>query len=161
MEVLLHNYLEMLANMKRSCKNGCVEPYKPVLLLAIQYRIQTGWITDNKIIPDKTLESQFAQFWNLYVDNGKETELMVCEDFCLESTKVYPFKCKMSYPFFHLCSEPFWNLVKRDEWVKRYEYSLLQLRKNFQYAELDIELFELMKTQPYADRIKAYLESMI
>lgn len=161
MEALLHDYLDMLTHMKRSSIDGYVAPHKPLLLLAIQYRIQTGWITDNRIVPDKALECQFSQFWDYYVDNGREPELMVCDDFFVKPMKSYPFKCKMCYPFFHLNSEPFWRLEKSEEWVKKYDYSLVLLRKCFKYAELDAQLFELLKTQPYSDSIKSYLEAMI
>lgn len=160
-EDALINYLKMFEKMKRSNINGYVAPHKPVLLLAIQYRIQTGWITDNLIYPDKALVDQFSQFWNNYVDNGRFQELKVCDSLFVESNISYPYKCKMNYPFYHLNSEPFWHLVQTEEWVKRYDYSMIQLRKCFRYAELDLNLFEMMKIQPFSDRIRSFLEGMI
>lgn len=147
--------------MKRTSKNGYVAPHKPILLLAIQYRIQTGWITDNNILPDKALERQFSQFWNIFVDNGREQDMVVCDNLLLESEKVYPFKCKMSYPFFQLGREPFWNLVKTKDWLERSEYSMVQMRKCFKYAEMNIELFELMKDDCFGKEIKQQLQMMI
>lgn len=161
MDSLLHGYLRMFDNMKRSNKNGYVSPHKPILLLAIQYRIQTGWITDNRIFPDKALEQQFSQFWSVFVDNGRSQEMVVCDNFFLESEKVYPFRCKMSFPFYHLSSEPFWNLVKSENWTQQNEYSMVQLRRCFEYAEIDRSLFRLMKEEPYCFTIKDYLECLI
>ena len=154
-------YLDMLTRMRRACVKGYVAPHKPVLLLAVQYLIETGWINDNRIVLDKRLENTFEQFWNVMVDNGRSDVMIVSEDIVLAVDNVYPFNCKIANPFYHLSNEAFWTLVKNDQWQPKSVYSLRLLRKYYEYAEIDWNLFELMKKQPYNDRIRGCLESMI
>lgn len=161
METEIEYYLELLAGMKRTHTNGFVSPHKPVLLLAIQYMVVMGWITDNHIVLDKALEGYFKQYWRLKVDNGSSQLLMVAEDLCLQAESKYPFRCKIEYPFYHLSSEPFWNLVKSDQWEYRPNYSLGQLKRFYQYAEIDQKLVDLMKEAPTGRKIRDLLEGMI
>lgn len=157
----LERYVALLANMNRASVKGFLAPHKPVLLLAVQYLLQTGWLTDNKVILDGMLEDCFCQFWRLKVDDGSSRQIMVCEDLIVQSSNVYPFKCQIANPFYHLGGEPFWTLVKSDQWVSKSNYSKKLLKQYYQYAEIDKVLAELMVDKDCGRIIEAVLDGLI
>lgn len=155
-------YCLMFKKMKRSFVKGCRAPHKVVLLLSVQYLIENGWITENKVYLDHSLVDAFDQHWRKYVDNGaKCLGVQVGDELLLTPQRVYPFSCTINNPFYFMSNEPFWRLVKSAEWKEMKAYSLSSLRKCYQYAEIDQELFELMQDNQAAAQLKKCLLEML
>ena len=137
-------------------------PHKPILLLAVIELIEKGYITENKIILDKVLERKFKDLWERLIDDGSEDEPMfVAEGLELEVERKYPFKCNIANPFYYLQFDKFWHLHQSEQYQKRPSYSLAMLRKCFDYAELDEQLFELMQEDEARGEMRRHLEAMV
>lgn len=155
-------YCLMFKKMKRSFVKGCHAPHKVVLLLSVQYLIENGWITENRVYLDRALVDVFEQHWRLYVDNGtKCLSVQVGDELLLTPQRIYPFSCTINNPFYFMSNEPFWRLVKSAEWKEMKAYSWTSLRKCYQYAEIDQELFELMQDNQAAAQLKKCLLEML
>lgn len=162
MEVLFSEYIDAFRKMKRAALRGYIAPHKPVLLLSVMQLVEEGIITTNKIRLNEALINKFAWMWTQYVDDGGQKDMMMVADGLeLEIVRKYPFKCSIANPFFHMQSEPFWRLMPSADYVKRSEYSVPALLQCFEYAEIDAELFELMKDSGIRNRMRDVLTALI
>lgn len=130
----LSSYLHQFSNLHRNKLKGEIAPHKPIMLLSVMDLIEAGFITSNKIEFSEMLEERFKSNWKRYVKTDSV------------------FKPNAGTPFWHLSYEPFWRLVPfcggeetLAQLKKSNPYSSGTIRKNIRYAEIDIELFELMK----------------
>ena len=131
---MLPYYLNKFSNLHCNKMKGEVAPHKPIMLLSVMDLIEAGFITSNKIEFSEMLEERFKSNWKRYV-------------------KTYSvFKPNAGTPFWHLSYDPFWHLVPfcggeetLAQLKKSNPYSSGTIRKNIRYAEIDSELFELMK----------------
>lgn len=131
---MLNKYLHQFSNLHRNKLKGEIAPHKPIMLLSVMDLIEAGFITSNKIEFSEMLEERFKSNWKRYV----------------KTDSVY--KPIAGTPFWYLNYEPFWRLVPfyggeetLAQLKKSNPYSSGTIRKNIRYAEIDSELFELMK----------------
>lgn len=158
----LQDYITQLQRMNRAVMKGYRAPHKPVLLLTIMELMEKGMIMDNHIVLNDTLCNEFKRLWKILVDCEQDMGVvMVAEGLELELTKKYPFKCNIANPYYHMQHEPFWILVKSDQWKQSSCVSVPSLCKWYQYAELDENLFEMMKTGASREAIRRTLIEMI
>uniref|UniRef100_UPI003F6B9CBB HNH endonuclease n=1 Tax=Polaribacter sp. TaxID=1920175 RepID=UPI003F6B9CBB len=110
-------------------------PHKPVLLLSIISLIKKGFITNNRIYINSELLLSFKNNWNKVVETKHS--------------------CKFYLPFFHLRSEPFWYLVSKNgktlELTRSSSIkSFKSLNANVAFAEIDKELFQILKDEKHS-----------
>ncbi len=162
MEELLSNYTEAFRNMKRAALRGYTAPHKPILLLSVMQLVEEGAITTNKISLDEALINKFSWMWTQYVDDGgQKDKMMVADGLEFEIVRKYPFKCRIENPFFHMQSEAFWSLIPSADYEKRSGYNLHALKRCFDYAEIDTELFSLFQDEKMRKKLNSVLLSMI
>ena len=159
----LQQYIDELQQMNRAVMQGYKAPHKPILLLSIMSLMECGIIKDNHILLSKELQSEFKHLWKVLVDGEIDDEgvFKVAEGLELTLKKKYPFKCSIENPFFHMQHESFWTLVKSDSWAEKHSYSIKNLQECYSYAELDSDLFELMKDTTSRESIRLCLLNMI
>ena len=138
-------YLHCFNRLNRASVGNQKAPHKPILLLTISTLIEEGLILENHITLSDMLISRFKQIWKEMVDDGTARTIRLAEGLTVKSGSKYPFKCSIENPFYHLQNEPFWRLIPSKDFVNKSNYSLGALRKCFLYAEIDQELFELLK----------------
>ncbi len=143
---MLPTYIEYFQSLHTSKMRGQVAPHKAILLLSVMDLIERGVIVSNKIQLTESLERQFLHNWKKYVG---ESEI---------------FRPKVGTPYWHLNSEPFWRLVPfsgGEEKIRLLQqgnpYTPSTLRSHIAYAELDSDLFELMKEQNGRARLRVTL----
>lgn len=148
-ERTLEYYLTAFEKMNRAVMRGIKAPHKPLLLLAILHLVQRTVIVSNQVVLSDELICEFKGLWFEYVgDTDDKSSIQVAEGLTLDLALRYPFKCSIVNPFYHLQHEPFWRLIKSEDYVERKNYtSIKQLRTCFAYAEMDEELFLLMKEE--------------
>ncbi|MBQ1408731.1 MAG: hypothetical protein IIY87_03120 [Bacteroidales bacterium] len=161
-ETSFKHYAELLSGMNRAVMKGYRAPHKLVLLMAICELVEEGKISNNQIPLTKELENKFKDLWRVYVDSD---EVMphdhVAEELFGGEKKTYPFKCNIANPFYHLSGEPFWMLKKSAIWRQRTSWSVAALRSDYDYAEIDADLFSIMNDSTLREQIVALLISMI
>lgn len=158
----LQDYISQLQHMNRAVMKGYHAPHKPVLLLTIMELMEKGKITDNRIMLNDFLCEEFKRLWKILVDGEQDMGvIMVAEGLELTLSHKYPFKCNIANPYFHMQNEPFWQLIKSDDWKQSSSVSVPSLCRWYQYAELDENLFEMMKTGASREAIRRTLLDMI
>ena len=162
MDEALEKYLMQLSKMKRANVGGYMAPHKLLLLMTICNMVESGLITDNHIVLSCELEREFARMWKEQVDTEEEVTMdCVAEELMMGQRKAYPFKCNIANPYYHLNSEPFWTLKKSPLWEKRTSWSVPQLRKCFEYALIDEELFCLLTQSESRKKIYRHLDNLL
>lgn len=160
-ETSFDHYAELLSGMNRAVVKDYRAPHKLVLLMAICELVEEGIITENKVYLNANLEEKFKSLWKEYVDSDEEMiHDHVAEELFGGKKKAYPFKCNIANPFYHLSGEPFWTLKKSKEWKQRISWSLAALKKDYEYAIIDEDLFELMASEISRKRFISLLLSM-
>lgn len=137
-------YLQCFSQLNRASVGNQKAPHKPILLLTIAVLVEEGVITGNRIALSDILVGRFKQIWKEVIDDGTARSIHLA-GLTIKSGNKYPFKCSIENPFYHLQNEPFWRLIPSEDFVNKSNYSLGALRKCFLYAEIDQELFELLK----------------
>jgi putative restriction endonuclease len=126
---MMDYYLKCFNKLRRDSKFGGA-PHKPILLLSIIRLIQNGFINSNQIFITPELVLEFKDVWSKLVNT--------------------PHTSNFALPFFHMKTEPFWNLktlfgseipVTKSNSIK----SLQSLKDSIYCAEIDLELFTLIK----------------
>jgi putative restriction endonuclease len=127
----LEFYIKAFQNLRRAPNLGGA-PHKPVLLLALLKAFELGIYNSNRIYITPELISFFKTFWSALVKTGHK------ESFVL--------------PFYHLQGErsKFWKLVAKPGYLfaltsSNSIKSFKALTDALAYAEIDIELAELLK----------------
>lgn len=125
----LPTYLHHLSKLRRDSKNGGA-PHKPVLLLAVLELVRKGELYANRIEITPELVLEFKSIWSKLV--------------------ITQHTANFALPFYHMKSEPFWRLVTNAGMTipvtsSNSIKSLGALKESVAFAELDKDLFELMK----------------
>ena len=145
---MLNKYLYQFSNLHRNKLKGEIAPHKQIMLLSVMDLIEAGFITSNKIEFSEMLEERFKSNWKRYVKTDSV------------------FKPNAGTPFWHLNYEPFWRLVPfsgGDDTIemlsKSNPYSAGTIRKFIRHAEIDNELFLLMKDERCREELRKNLRN--
>ena len=143
----LLTYTEQLSSLKTAKMAGLKAPHKPILLLSVIDLIERDVIVTNHIALSEELERQFAYNWVRYVGPS------------------VIFHAKIATPFWHLSNEPFWRLTSfsgetltKDNFQGG-KYSVVNLREQVAYAEIDKELFEMLQDKEVRAKIRVLMIS--
>jgi putative restriction endonuclease len=134
-------YVHAFNNLRRDYKKGGA-PHKPILLLSIIQLFEKNLITSSKIYITPELVGYFKSTWNALVKTSHDL--------------------RFALPFYHLSSEPFWKLIPNngcEKWIeaKSSMRSFSNLNTAVAYAEIDNELFELLKQKDSREILKITL----
>jgi len=134
-------YIHCFKTLHRDRKKGGA-PHKPILLLSIIQLIESGHITSNKIYLSPELVSIFKTNWTHLVNT--------------EHHMLFPL------PFYHMKSESFWRLkanVGCEKWVeaKSAMRTFANLNEAVRYAEIDEDLFLVLKNLSLCNELKVFL----
>lgn len=124
-------YLDLFSRLRGKMQNkgGSVSPHKPILLITIFDLIKTGDINSNRIYFNDLLRKRFVEIW--------------CELIHGESD----YHPNFSEPFARLASSPFYSLkLRKPIKEKQRAWTAKRVSEYIEYAEIDIELFNLVKT---------------
>lgn len=135
----LQYYIACFGRMNCNKRHGETAPHKAVMLLTVIEEVKRGHITNGFIPLNDRMVEAFKREWKQYVG---ETEL---------------FNPVFETPFFHLSNEPFWELMRREPFSFRPEYSLSRLRENFYGAKIPDELCEFMQNETSRRQLKRVL----
>ncbi|KOO05335.1 HNH endonuclease [Vibrio nereis] len=130
-------YLERFQNLKMNSAGGKKSPHKVCMILAVMDLIQAGNIASNQIYLNQALKDRFTHHFDSLAQ-GKD-------------------KNTPENPFFHLRSEGFWHL----SYCSGYDKSTTRRysAKAVEYAYVDDELFDYMKSYIIANELKEALVS--
>lgn len=128
MSPILGLYTTLFSNLHTNVRNEQKAPHKAILLLSVMYLIENQTISTPSIIYDKKLKSTFKRLWKKYVD------------------KSAPFRCVITYPFYHMQSEMFWDLIpKRGKDLSNIQaFTDSEFETYIQNARIDDDLFNLI-----------------
>jgi putative restriction endonuclease len=126
----IQRYVWEFSTLRVDKSSGISAPHKPILLLSVLQALKSGLIRNRFIEITPELVALFKSNWSLLV--------------------MTEHQCRMSYPFFHLKSSKFWKLHPKPGYEKAIigstkSPSLNQLMEMITFAELNEELFELMR----------------
>ena len=148
-------YAECFTSLHTARKLGKPAPHKALLLLSVIDLVENKVIKSNRVELTDTLVRTFN-------DNARK--------FYANSTL---FKPDLLKPFYHMQHEPFWHLVAVNDCPSmpmaaesgigygknKCTYSLKWMREHYRYAEIDCELFELLKNEDVRARLRVILIS--
>lgn len=120
-------YEHCFSSLSVNKKDGQLAPHKPLLLLAIMDLVECEVIKSPQIELSEALITAF-KLNNLRYTRG-----------------IIHFKPNIGMPFYHMSGEPFWKLVPKTPGTSPNTYAISTLRNHYQYAEIDRELFDLMR----------------
>lgn len=120
-------------------KGGQLAPHKPLLLLAVIDLVECGIIRSPQIELSESLITAFKL---------NETHF---------TRGIVHFKPNIGMPYYHMTAEPFWRLVPRVPGNAPSSYAISTLRNFYKYAQIDHELFELMKVPATAQQLRKVL----
>lgn len=132
---------QQLTHLSTAIVLGRQAPHKAVLLLAIMDLIETGSISEPKIVLSNELEEAFEREWHRYIGAP------------------LVFKCVIATPFWHMQNEPFYDLyLNSGEEVSAFvnPYSKKRLREEA-YAVIDEDLFEQMQIHDSREEFRRVL----
>ena len=139
----LRYYADCFSSLHTAMKLSKPAPHKALLLLSVIDLVERCIITDNHIelsdVLVKTFKANVKKFY----------------------AKSPIFTPEVTKPYFHMQHEPFWHLVASSDYVatnmaaentskygkSKPTYSIKGLRKQFRCAEIDTELFKLLKDE--------------
>ncbi len=142
-EEIISEYLHNLKKLRRDKnKERGAAPHKPILLLAIIKGIEKSEIYSNRIVITPELVLEFKDIWSRLVVTNHSPNFAL--------------------PFFHMKSEPFWNLISTNGATipvtsSNSIKSLGALRNTLAFAEMDKQLYELLKDPITRELIKTEL----
>ena len=133
---MTNNYINLFSSLHTNTQKGVKAPHKAIMLLSVIDLVEYGVINSNRIEFSERLEQQFMHNWSRYVGQSDV------------------FQPRAGTPFWHLNNEPFWRLVlyEGDEeaiaiHLQGNPYAPGTTRRLIHYAEIDNELFELLKNE--------------
>ena len=135
-------YQSCFENLSVNKKGGHLAPHKPLLLLAVIDLVECGIIKSQQIELSEALITAF-----------KLNETRFTRD-------IVHFKPNIGMPYYHMDYEPFWRLVPKVPGKKPNTYAISTLRNLYKCAEIDYELFELMKIPSTAQQLRKILIDM-
>ncbi len=138
-ERTLKYYLNKLTHLRRDNKYGGA-PHKPIMVLSVIANIETGLINSNKIYVTPELVGIFKNLWSNLVESDRH-------------------HCIFAMPFYHLRTEVFWKLIAKKGFESTIQSkismkSFSNLQTSIDYAEIDSDLFVLLKQKEEREIIK-------
>lgn len=136
------DWLKCFANLRCGNSGGLKSPHKAIFILAIIDCIQRSFIRDNRIFPTLNFINSYKKLWAQYVPSN------------------WPFTPNFYLPYIHLSKEPFYELVKQNERVMftlDQNWNSTQVRKYVKYCVIDENLFNLLKSPSFTDKVKDIL----
>lgn len=132
-------YLHKLTHLKRDNKYGGA-PHKPIMILSLISNIEIGYIKSDKIYITPELVGAFKDLWSNLVESEKH-------------------HCIFAMPFYHLRTEGFWKLIAKSGFENTIQSkiamrSFSNLQAAINYAEIDPELFILLKNKENREILK-------
>ncbi len=143
----ISDYLERFSNLNTNKQQGKIAPHKAILLLSVIDLVEQGQIQSNKIELTEKLANQFKVNWGKYVEDENV------------------FQSNIGAPYVHLRGESFWKLIpskgnkEADLSSNINSYSINSLRSQFQYAEIEMELFDLLQDEQNRNKLREVLIS--
>lgn len=131
---MLQHYCELFQRLHTAVISGQKAPHKAVLLLSVIELIEEKTISSPCIPLSDDLISRFNRNWKAHVHSDK-------------------FSPTITTPYWHLQNESFWRLNTYDGSELKKTYSEKYLRE-YSFAIIDIDLFELLKEEGNAVRFK-------
>lgn len=131
---MLQHYCELFQRLHTAVISGQKAPHKAVLLLSVIELIEEKTISSPCIPLSDDLISRFNRNWKAHVHSDK-------------------FSPTITTPYWHLQNESFWRLNTYDGSELKKTYSEKYLRE-YSFAIIDIDLFELLKEAGNAVRFK-------
>lgn len=131
---MLQHYCELFQRLHTAVISGQKAPHKAVLLLSVIELIEEKTISSPCIPLSDDLISRFNRNWKAHVHSDK-------------------FSPTITTPYWHLQNESFWKLNTYDGSELKKTYSEKYLRE-YSFAIIDIDLFELLKEAGNAVRFK-------
>lgn len=144
--IITEKYIHHFNNLKVSNHMGRKAPHKYVLLISIFKLIGKRIINTNIINSSNVVETEFMINWNQYVPINT------------------PFKPNYAIPFWYMKSEPFWKLYYANgELITNQWKSIINPAKQRKeiIAELNIELFDIIREEEYREILISHLISLI
>ena len=140
-------WIKMLLSMKGTKVKELTSPHKAIFILTIIESIKRGFIKENRIFANSTLSDTFKRIWDKYVPAD------------------WPFRGNVFQPYIHMSSEPFYFLVNA-EGVNHFDinhnWSRSLVSRYIDYAYFDTQLFELLQSQSFTDRLsKALIDKLL
>ena len=138
---MILRYLEDFQRLNTNAPNGKSRPYKPALLLAVIESIELGTIQNRRVYITPELIAAFRR------------QLII-----LGATGAYQSR-HFAYPFYHLKNESFWRLKEKPDkkiivTAANSITGLRQLSEAIDYAQLDINLWELLVSNNTRNRLR-------
>lgn len=135
----LKHYIYKLTHLRRDNKYGGA-PHKPIMLLSLISNIEINLIETNKIFITPELVGVFKKLWSNLVESERH-------------------HCVFALPFYHLRTDGFWNLIANKGFENTVQSkiamkSFSNLKSAINYAEIDNELFVLLKKKEERDILK-------
>ena len=126
----IDQYKYLLEHMSVKITNGQKKPTKAIMLRRVMDLIRCGYIVDNKIYIEDTIQEAFEYNWHKYINSHPPTSWT---------------------PFWHLKNEPFWHfkpIISMDEingiTSPGETASVSKMKTVIDYAYLDDTLYLLM-----------------
>lgn len=137
MQELLAKYITAFKKLRIDRSHGGAAPHKPILLLSVCQVFEQNIFNSSRIYLSPDLVALFKVNWNLLVTTNHD--------------------CRITYPFFYMKSEGFWRLVTCPGYGSFIAANTVikgfnQLKAIIDYAEIDTDLFILMK-EPVNNKI--------
>lgn len=126
-------YISAFSNLSVKKDGNVLKPNKAILLISLMDLIRCGYISNNSILLEDTIQEAFEYNWKMYLNSKPPTAWT---------------------PFWHMKRESFWHfhpfesmeivnaLAKPGETA-----SVAKMRTAIRYAFIDDELFALFKRQ--------------
>lgn len=138
---MILRYLEDFQRLNTNASNGKSRPYKPALLLAVIEGVESSTIRNRRVYITPELVAAFRR------------QLIV-----LGATGTYQSR-HFAYPFYHLKNENFWRLKEKPDkkimvTAANSISGLRQLSEAVDYAQLDVNLWELLVSSNTRNRLR-------
>lgn len=149
-------YRDCFASLHTNVSRGIPAPHKPLLLLAVMDLIEQGAITSRRIYLTDQLIEAFKANASRYIGRS------------------IVFKPNIGQPYYHMDYEPFWRLVRKVDILQtavaaeptvrfgkksKPAYTANSIRRDYEYADIDEELFRLMQNQDARAKLRTILIS--
>ena len=134
------DYSNRIMNIRQAKIQGEVIVAKPVFILALIECIETGLFSDNIFALTQWLEEHYLKLMTQYTRNSQ-----------------FDKPADIANPFWHLATDGFWHLHCLKEAEPRTTPSKKWLKENVSYAQLDDDLWILIKNPTWRDKLRNFI----
>lgn len=134
------DYTNRIMNIRQAKIQGEVIVAKPVFILALIECIETGIFSDNIFALTQWLEEHYLKLMTKYTRNSQ-----------------FDKPTEISKPFWHLATDGFWHLHCLKEISPSTTPSKQWLKDYVSYAQLDDDLWILIKNPTWRDKLRNYI----